>query len=330
MVVLEYSQPAALNPPLPHASLGCMRPFAPSPTRALDFTSAPGMRVELWDQPAERAAGSYVTRGCDVDALRFHLDDCPPLEIWSNGVDELLPACPAGSCSMLNYWPRRHWSRAGAKMIVFRLPHSALAQWAQANDHPGFDGLHFEPGVAFCDAVLANLALALHGSLKDDRAAAPLFTAMIFEAVLRYVVGRFGAPRAVLQRGGLAGWQMRAIERLVSGRLDSQVQLSDLAQLCSLSVSYFVKAFRVTTGVTPHQWLIGRRIERARDLLRSPTLSLADVAASCGFADQSHFTRSFTRAAGVSPGAWRKQAVREPGMPYRAGALQHVPHPTMA
>jgi AraC-like DNA-binding protein len=59
-------------------------------------------------------------------------------------------------------------------------------------------------------------------------------------------------------------------------------------------------------GIAPHNWLLTRRIEVAKEQLRSSQLSLSDVALACGFADQSHFTRVFTRMVGVSPGAWRR------------------------
>jgi AraC family transcriptional regulator len=59
-------------------------------------------------------------------------------------------------------------------------------------------------------------------------------------------------------------------------------------------------------GVAPHNWLLARRVEVAKERLRDDRLSLLDVALACGFADQSHLTRVFTRVVGVSPGAWRR------------------------
>jgi AraC-like DNA-binding protein len=59
-------------------------------------------------------------------------------------------------------------------------------------------------------------------------------------------------------------------------------------------------------GVAPHNWLLMRRVEVAKEKLRNTDLSLSDVALACGFADQSHLTRVFTGAVGVSPGAWRR------------------------
>jgi AraC family transcriptional regulator len=61
-----------------------------------------------------------------------------------------------------------------------------------------------------------------------------------------------------------------------------------------------------TLGVAPHNWLIEQRILLSKEKLRDDRLSLAGVAAECGFCDQSHFTQHFTRIVGVSPGAWRR------------------------
>ena len=77
---------------------------------------------------------------------------------------------------------------------------------------------------------------------------------------------------------------------------------------CGLSRSYFIEAFRETTGQTPYQWVQAQRLARAQALLVQPGLSLAAIALACGFADQSHFTRVFTRHMGMPPGTWRRGA----------------------
>jgi AraC family transcriptional regulator len=73
-----------------------------------------------------------------------------------------------------------------------------------------------------------------------------------------------------------------------------------------LSVSHFSRAFRRSMGAAPHNWLLTCRVEAAKEKLRDHRLTLSDVALACGFADQSHLTRVFTRIVGVSPGAWRR------------------------
>ena len=100
--------------------------------------------------------------------------------------------------------------------------------------------------------------------------------------------------------------QERRSKEILSANLDGSVPLKDVARECRLSVSHFSRAFRRTMGVAPHNWLLARRIEVAKEKLRDRRLSLSDVALVCGFADQSHLTRVFTGMVGVSPGAWRR------------------------
>ena len=112
--------------------------------------------------------------------------------------------------------------------------------------------------------------------------------------------------QAAVTRGGLAPWQLKRAEALMSGNLSVQVPLGQVAEECGLSVRHLARAFRQSTGVAPHRWLLDRRVERAKELLPNSNLSLSDVALACGFGDQSHFTRTFTAAVRLSPGVWRR------------------------
>jgi transcriptional regulator GlxA family with amidase domain len=88
--------------------------------------------------------------------------------------------------------------------------------------------------------------------------------------------------------------------------LADDVDAASLAELCGLSVDQFNKAFKAATGIPPHRWLLRERVGRARELLVRSDLSISDIAACCGFADQSHLTRVFKNHIGASPGAWRR------------------------
>lgn len=80
----------------------------------------------------------------------------------------------------------------------------------------------------------------------------------------------------------------------------------ELAQHAQLSPSQFGRAFKTSVGMTPHQWIISRRVARARALIAQPHLSLAEVANLCGFADQSHLAREFRKTEGMTASTWRK------------------------
>ena len=88
------------------------------------------------------------------------------------------------------------------------------------------------------------------------------------------------------------------------------VTLKEVARECGLSVGHFSHAFRHTLGVAPHKWLIEQRVALSKEKLRDGRLSLSDVAAECGFSDQSHLARHFQRIVGVTPGAWRRALKR--------------------
>jgi AraC-like DNA-binding protein len=112
------------------------------------------------------------------------------------------------------------------------------------------------------------------------------------------------------EAGGLAPWQQRRAEDMLLAGLVRGVRLDEVARRCNLSLSQFGRTFKKTTGLTPHRWLVQRRLDRAQDLLLWSTLSLAQIALDCGFSEQSHFTRTFTRLVGTSPGEWRRQRRR--------------------
>jgi AraC family transcriptional regulator len=107
-------------------------------------------------------------------------------------------------------------------------------------------------------------------------------------------------------KGRLAPWQERRSKEMLLAHIDGRIGLGELAQACGLSRSHFARAFKTTTGVTPMQWLVGQRIDRAKHLLLNSVLSIEEIAHRCGFADQSHFTRAFLKAIGNAPGAWRR------------------------
>jgi AraC-like DNA-binding protein len=92
----------------------------------------------------------------------------------------------------------------------------------------------------------------------------------------------------------------------VSTHPDLDISASDLADACGIPFATFVRAFRHSVGTTPHDWLMARRLERAKHMMAETELRLSDIAATVGFCDQSHFNRVFTRHTGYTPGEWRK------------------------
>jgi transcriptional regulator GlxA family with amidase domain len=105
----------------------------------------------------------------------------------------------------------------------------------------------------------------------------------------------------------LAPWQLRKVTDFMRAHLAETLQLSELAAISGLSTSHFSRAFKGSTGLPPYRWHLNLRVEQARAMLTDATASLAEVACATGFADQSHFTRTFSKIVGTSPGALRRE-----------------------
>jgi AraC family transcriptional regulator len=111
---------------------------------------------------------------------------------------------------------------------------------------------------------------------------------------------------------GLAPWQIRRVLAHVEMKLDTPLRNDDLAAIAHLSSFHFSRVFRKSVGVTPHEYIMRRRIERAQGLMLSTDASLSQIAADCGLADHAHLTRVFRKAVGESPSAWRRARATPP------------------
>ena len=192
--------------------------------------------------------------------------------------------------------------------IHFYIPRSALNAIADDANAPRVRDLNYRPGQGVSDATIMCLGNSLLGALEQPERASKLFVDHVTLAVATHVAQFYGGLRPASRpaRGGLAPWQARRAKEILSANLDGSVTLNEIASECGLSVSHFARAFRVSIGMAPHQWLLHRRLEYAKTLLPNEQMSLSDVALASGFADQSHFTRVFSKEIGTSPGAWRR------------------------
>jgi AraC family transcriptional regulator len=100
---------------------------------------------------------------------------------------------------------------------------------------------------------------------------------------------------------------LRGIQELIESRLDADLTLQELAAEIGYSRSHFLRMFRATTGMTPHRYVLKRRLERARHLLEHVDLNIAEVAIMCGFSSQAHLTLAFRKEYGITPTEYRRQ-----------------------
>jgi AraC family transcriptional regulator len=192
--------------------------------------------------------------------------------------------------------------------LMFYLPRTALNAVAAEAGSPSIDELRYRRAAGIDDIVARQLLSSVLPAIAQPEHAHPLFLDHVVLAMashVAYVYGGVPAGRGH-HHGGLASWQIKRATEMMSESLTEGLALSQLAEACGLSARHFARAFRQSTGVPPHRWLLRHRVQRAQALLRMQALSLADIALRCGFADQSHFTRVFSREVGQSPGQWRR------------------------
>ena len=260
------------------------------------------------DNPVPGLCGALPSEDAYLVSLKFR--DYPDCECWERGRCVIKTDVRAGATYLydLKRDPRYVIDKP-FHSLFFYLPRSALADIAKQTGAPRIGELAYQPGIGHDDAVVRHLGASLVEALHRQDEANQLFIDHAMLALTAHVAQTYGGLRrsAELARGGLAPWQAkRACERLESdlgGTLSSQ----QIAAEFDLSVSYFSRAFRISTGLPPHQWLLRQRVKAAKQLMTVRDLPLSDIAMSAGFANQSHFTRVFSAVVGVSPGAWRRE-----------------------
>jgi AraC family transcriptional regulator len=153
---------------------------------------------------------------------------------------------------------------------------------------------------------------AVGAELTTSSAGGPLAAESLANVLAVHLIRHVLAPGRPERRrdGVLPQGRLRAVAEYIEAHLDAGLTLEQMAAAAHLSVYHFARQFKAATGLPPHQYVILRRVERARQLLQAGTdLSLAEVAACTGFSDQSQFCHHFKRLVGVTPGQF--------GMPAR-------------
>jgi len=232
---------------------------------------------------ATRYVASQAAIGFAFDSQRgLHAigsDRIRPFDALPNG----LAFVPAG-CDVMSESPR-----GGEYLRVIRSDGAALP-----GDH-AFNNRIDQPATAL---ALRMRSALLQPSLADDWEAWALALAERINADK----GLPSAPHALI-----AGRRMRLLDEFIDAGLDGPLGVQAMAQLLGLSEGYFTRAFKHTTGRSPHSYLIDRRLARARALLLDSNASLAQIAQACGFNSQAHMTTAFKQRLGVSPGHLRHQ-----------------------
>lgn len=218
------------------------------------------------------------------------------------------PSYGAGSVCLMPAGVTTEWQVDGAvRLFHFYVPRSAFDRLlVESFDRdPALTQLVDVPFVrdATIENVIRHAILPLDWHDAADRVA----VTQAGQLLLAYIASRFTErPATVALRGGLAPSSFRRVADFVEASLDQPLAIGDLAAAAGLSAFHFTRMFRRSAGVSPHAFVNGRRIARAKSLLEDGSLPLAEIALACGFSSQSHFTARFREAVGVTPGQYAR------------------------
>ena len=153
------------------------------------------------------------------------------------------------------------------------------------------------------DSRIEHISSALLTELREGGATGRLYVEGLTTALAAHLIRTYtSTPRSLPEMTkGLPAPLLRRVTSLIEDRLTEDLSLADLASEAGLSPSHFSSVFRRTTGLSPHQYIVQRRLEHAQRLLTSTRLSIGEIATTVGFYDQSHLVRHMRRVMGVTP-----------------------------
>jgi AraC family transcriptional regulator len=165
------------------------------------------------------------------------------------------------------------------------------------------------PKPGFDDYIVTNLLNIVNFAFDNPERTSQLLVDEISILLISHLIHNYSDVSTVeRRRGGLASWQERIAKEILFARIQSPPTVDELGQACGVSARHFIRAFRQSTGLTPHQWLMRERAINAKNLLEHSDRTLAEISAMCGYANLSHLCRAFQTCFGQSPSTARRQA----------------------
>jgi AraC family transcriptional regulator len=226
-----------------------------------------------------------------------HCNEKPHSRIQAHGDADVIPAGLDGqwsdesACTIFSIWIGEDFARRTAEQLALKP-----------------DGAQIRPQFQMRDPRFQHLAWALRAELEADVASDPLYAESLCTAMVVRLIG--GAASLDDKRRTLAPRTAARVTEFIEAHLDRRLTLSELAALADLSVPHFKVLFRATLGVPVHQYVVQRRVERARTLLLQGRLSASQVALDAGFAHQSHMAHWMGRLLGITPRELVKSSAR--------------------
>ncbi len=235
--------------------------------------------------------------GCEDLVVAMHLGGSRQVR----AITERGPSRSRSSPGLLTILPAGHAAafrtEGSVRLVSLHISRSAFAvDWPKS------------PRFAFQDAFASAAMDALQRAASDKQGSAADYIAKISGTLLYHLAQSSRVAPAATGRDGTAeGDVLTRLEAYIRANLGNRLDLEDLAGTAGLSRASLVRRLRQSTGLSPHQYVLNRRVEAAKVLLRQSGLDLSFIAQETGFSSQSHFTAIFREATGLTPGQFRRR-----------------------
>ena len=198
------------------------------------------------------------------------------------------------------------WDREGSAVTIAIEP-TSFAQTIHEVVDP--DRIELLPQFATPDPLVHQIGVALKSALSKGGSTSRLYAETLVNTLIVHLLEHYSVPgnSSECVAGKLPQYKLRQVIDYIYVHLDRDLSLKELANVVQMSPHYFSRLFKETTGITPHQYVIRCRIDRAKDLLKQGKLSIDDIAMEVGFVDRSHLHRYFKRLVGITPKTFSKQ-----------------------
>ena len=169
------------------------------------------------------------------------------------------------------------------------------------------DRLELLPEFRTRDPQIESIGLLLLSELNQEKLGGRLYIESLANVLTVHLLRNYSAakPRLPSYQGGLPERQLLQVLEYINEHLHEDIKLADLAQLLDISQFHFSHLFKQSIGVSPYQYVIQQRVERAKQLLKQTDQPIMDIAFLCGFNSHSHLSKQFRQLTGMTPKAYR-------------------------
>ncbi len=216
--------------------------------------------------------------------------------------EAILPLGSAVICPI--YRPHFFESNGHSRALCLNLKPDLLH--SHATELLSRDRVELLPKMGVQDGLIYQLGLALQADLRRQANSDRLYAEALATTLALHLLRHYSncGDRDPDCKGGLSQQKLKLVTEYINDNLERDLSLQELAAIAQLSQYHFCRMFKRSTGLSPHKYLTRQRVERAKQLLKKGSMTLADIAMTCGFNHQSHLHRHFKRLTGVTPITW--------------------------